>query len=64
MCLARGLGISYSLFQDVFGLLYELPMQVNCVPVHSTHGIVLSEDIVRRLLVVLVCELGVVLGLL
>lgn len=48
------LRISYPLFQDPLCFLNVLPMQVNRVIGHPPRGIVLSEDEIRRLLIILV----------
>jgi hypothetical protein len=48
------LRISNSLLQNILRLLYELPMQVYCIVRDSSCGVVLSEDVFRSLLVVLI----------
>jgi hypothetical protein len=48
------LRISYPLLENLFCLLYELPMQIYCVVRDSALRIILSENIVRRLFIVLI----------
>ena len=54
MRLPRTLRISNPLLQNPLRLLDKLPMQINRVPIYPAHRIVLPEDVVARLLVVLV----------
>lgn len=63
MSLAVLLGVLDALGDYLLGLLDELAVQVNRVRVHAANGIVLAEDVVRGLLVVVVCFGGVLLGL-
>ena len=44
--------ISNPLLQYPLRLLHVLPVQINRVPIHPAHRIVLPEDIIRRLLVI------------
>ena len=64
MRLARLPRIPNPLLQDPLRLLDKLPMQINRVPIHPAHRIVLPENIVRRLPVVRVHECAVPLALL
>jgi hypothetical protein len=43
-----------SLFQDIFGLFYEQAVEVNGIARDTTLGVVFPEDVVARLIVVLV----------
>lgn len=52
------------LLQYPLRLLDKLPVQIDRVPVHAAHGVVLPEDVVRRLPVVLVRQGAVALALL
>ena len=54
MSLARGLGVSYPLLQDLLRLFHELSMQIDGVAGHLANSIVLPEDVLRSLLVVIV----------
>ena len=63
MILPRTLRVADPLLEDPLRLLDELPVQINRVPVHPAHGVVLPEDVVRRLLVVLVRQRAVSLAL-
>ena len=63
MRLTRLLRIFDALFHDILRLLDELPMQVYRVLCNASRRIVLAEDVVGRLLVVLVAHLGMLLGL-
>ena len=58
------LRISNSLFQYVLGFFDELAVQIDGIPIYPSHGIVLAENIVRRLLVVLFHQLGMSFALL
>jgi hypothetical protein len=42
------------LFQDIFGLFYEQAMEINGITRDTALGVVFSEDVVARLIVVLV----------
>ena len=53
MRLASALRVSYALFEDLFGFLDKLAMQVDRVAIYSAHGIVLPKDEIGGLLVVL-----------
>lgn len=44
MCLAGRLGVSDTLFEDIFGFFDELTMQINRITVDPSNRIVLSED--------------------
>lgn len=63
MILPCTLRVADPLLEDPLRLLDELPVQINRVPVHPAHGVVLPEDVVRRLLVVLVRQRAVSLAL-
>ena len=54
MGLAARLGVAYPRLEDVLGLLDELPVQVDRVLGDAALGVVLAEDVLGRLLVVLV----------
>ena len=54
MGLAVRLSISDALFQDILGLFYKLPMQIDGVPSDPALCIVLPKDKVRSLLVICV----------
>lgn len=47
-------GILNSLFQNVLGFLYKLPVQINCICFNAPRRVVLLEDKLRCLAVVLV----------
>lgn len=64
MTLPGRLRISDSLLQDVFGLLYELPMQIDGVAIDSADRVVFSKNVIRGLFVVLGRELMIVPGVL
>ena len=53
MRLAALLRIFDSLLQDILRFLNELPVQIDGIVRYSSRGIVLSEDVIRRLFVVL-----------
>ena len=61
MGLALRLSISDALFQDILGLFYKLPVQVDGVPVDPADCIVFAKDEVRSLLIV--CVGGVTMSL-
>ena len=63
MILPRALRVADPLLEDPLRLLDKLPVQINRVPVHPAHGVVLPEDVVRRLPVVLVRQRAVSLAL-
>lgn len=63
MILPRAPRIPNPLLEYLLRLLDELPVQVNRIPIHSAHGVVLAENIIRRLLVVLVHHGAVSLAL-
>jgi hypothetical protein len=48
------LRISDPLLQNLLRLLYKLPMQINRIVRNSSLRIVLPEDIIRRLLIILI----------
>lgn len=48
------LRISDPLLQNLLRLLYKLPMQINRIVRDSSLRIVLPEDIIRRLLIILI----------
>ena len=54
MRLPRPLRIPNPLFQNPLRLLDKQPMQINRIPIHSPHGIILPENIIARLPVILV----------
>ena len=54
MILPCTLRIPYPLLQYPLRLLHKLPMQINRIPIHSPHRVVLPENIVRRLVIILV----------
>lgn len=54
MILPRTLRITNPLLQYPLRLLYKLPMQINRIPIHSAHRIVFPENVIRRLLIILV----------
>ena len=54
MCFTMGSGISYSLLENILGLLEELTVQIDGVAFDPPGGIILAEDEVRGLLIVLV----------
>ena len=58
------LGVLNPLFQDLLGLLDELPVQIDGICLNAPAGIVLTEDKLRRLFVVLLHLAAVGLSLL
>ncbi len=54
MRLPRTLRIPNPLLHNPFRLLHKQPVQINRIAIHPAHRIILPEDIIARLLVILV----------
>ena len=54
MPLPRPPRIPYPLLQNPLRLLHKLPMQINRIPIHPPHRIILPKDIIARLPIVLI----------
>jgi len=54
MGLAVGPSVSDALLQNVFGLLYKLPVQINGVPIDTAYRVIFPEDVIGCLFVILV----------
>ena len=63
MRLPSPLRIPNPLLQNLLRLLNKLPMQIQRIPIHAPHSIVLPQDVIRRLLIVLVHHCAVALAL-
>lgn len=58
MGLPMSLSVSNTLLKNIFGFLNKLAMQIDSVSVNSAHRIVLSKNVIRGLLIVLVHHLA------